>query len=177
MSYIDSIRAQRELCSHNGCTLREAAIIASVVAKKKVPVLHSAAALLRIANMDYTGKTSCPNIFHGCLFLLGPNSLFIRVLIDNKYQLPYKVVDALVFHFIRLSNTYKARGRGDAQQLPVLWHQSLLAFCQRSESFKDALLDVIRVNPHSQIGLEVRRELVNSVARGEPRPDVAQDMS
>jgi len=26
---------------------------------------------------------------------------------------------ALVFHFIRLSNTYKARGRGDAQQLPV----------------------------------------------------------
>ncbi|KAG2345112.1 Bystin-domain-containing protein [Suillus weaverae] len=148
-----------------GCTLKEAAIIASVVAKKKVPVLHSAAALLRIANMDYTG----------------PNSLFIRVLIDKKYQLPYKVVDALVFHFIRLSNTYKARGRGDTQKLPVLWHQSLLAFCQRyspdlTPDQKDALLDVIRVNPHLQIGLEVRRELVNSVARGEPRPDVAQDV-
>lgn len=149
----------------NGCTLKEAAIIASVVAKKKVPVLHSAAALLRIANMDYTG----------------PNSLFIRVLIDKKYQLPYKVVDALVFHFIRLSNTYKARGRGDTQKLPVLWHQSLLAFCQRyspdlTPDQKDALLDVIRVNPHLQIGAEVRRELVNSVARGEPRPDVAQDV-
>lgn len=149
----------------NGCTLKEAAIIASVIAKKKVPVLHSAAALLRIANMDYTG----------------PNSLFIRVLIDKKYQLPYKVVDALVFHFIRLSNTYKARGRGDTQKLPVLWHQSLLAFCQRyspdlTPDQKDALLDVIRVNPHLQIGLEVRRELVNSVARGEPRPDVAQDV-
>ncbi|KAG1863704.1 Bystin-domain-containing protein [Suillus subluteus] len=149
----------------NGCTLKEAAIIASVVAKKKVPVLHSAAALLRIANMDYTG----------------PNSLFIRVLIDKKYQLPYKVVDALVFHFIRLSNTYKARGRGDTQKLPVLWHQSLLAFCQRyspdlTPDQKDALLDVIRVNPHLQIGVEVRRELVNSVARGEPRPDVAQDV-
>jgi essential nuclear protein 1 len=149
----------------NGCTLKEAAIIASVVAKKKVPVLHSAAALLRIANMDYTG----------------PNSLFIRVLVDKKYQLPYKVVDALVFHFIRLSNTYKARGRGDTQKLPVLWHQSLLAFCQRyspdlTPDQKDALLDVIRVNPHLQIGVEVRRELVNSVARGEPRPDVAQDV-
>ncbi|KAG2159056.1 Bystin-domain-containing protein, partial [Suillus bovinus] len=149
----------------DGCTLKEAAIIASVVAKKKVPVLHSAAALLRIANMDYTG----------------PNSLFIRVLIDKKYQLPYKVVDALVFHFIRLSNTYKARGRGDTQKLPVLWHQSLLAFCQRyspdlTPDQKDALLDVIRVNPHPQIGLEVRRELVNSVARGEPRPDLAQDV-
>lgn len=149
----------------NGCTLKEAAIIASVIAKKKVPVLHSAAALLRIANMDYTG----------------PNSLFIRVLIDKKYQLPYKVVDALVFHFIRLSNTYKARGRGDTQKLPVLWHQSLLAFCQRyapdlTPDQKDALLDVIRVNPHLQIGLEVRRELINSVARGEPRPDVTQDV-
>ncbi|KAF8556261.1 Bystin-domain-containing protein [Imleria badia] len=148
-----------------GCTLKEAAIIASVVAKKKVPVLHSAAALLRIAQMDYTG----------------PNSLFIRVLIDKKYQLPYKVVDALVFHFIRLSNTYKARSRGDTEKLPVLWYQSLLAFCQRyspdlTPDQKDALLDVVRVNPHPQIGPEVRRELVNSVARGEPQLDMIQDV-
>ncbi|EGO27199.1 hypothetical protein SERLADRAFT_446425 [Serpula lacrymans var. lacrymans S7.9] len=149
----------------SGCSLKEAAIIASILAKKKVPVLHSSAALMRIAEMDYTG----------------PNSLFIRVLIDKKYQLPYKVVDSLVFHFIRLSNTYKARGRGDSEKLPVLWHQSLLAFCQRyspdlTPDQKDALLDVIRVNPHAQIGPEVRRELVNSVARGEPRPDVPQDV-
>jgi len=34
----------------------------------------------------------------------------------------------------------------------------------------------VRANPHSQIGPEVRRELVNSVARGEPRPDVDQDV-
>jgi essential nuclear protein 1 len=33
---------------------------------------------------------------------------------------------------------------------------------------KDALLDVIRVTHHPQISSEVRRELVNSVARGEP---------
>ncbi|KAH7888090.1 Bystin-domain-containing protein [Phlebopus sp. FC_14] len=150
----------------NGCTLREAAIIASVVAKKKVPVLHSAAALLQIAEMDYSG----------------PNSLFIRVLIDKKYQLPYKVVDALVFHFIRLSNTYKARSRAESEKLPVLWHQSLLSFCQRyspdlTPDQKDALLDVIRVNPHAQIGPEVRRELINSVARGEARPDADVDMS
>lgn len=39
----------------SGCTLKEAAIIASIIAKKKVPVLHSAAALLRIAQMDYAG--------------------------------------------------------------------------------------------------------------------------
>ena len=99
----------------DNCTLREAAIVASVLARTKIPVLHSSAALLRIAEMDYSG----------------PNSLFIRVLVDKKYELPYKVVDALVFHFIRLSNTYKASRRGDADKLPVLWHQSLLVFVQR----------------------------------------------
>jgi essential nuclear protein 1 len=41
---------------------------------------------------------------------------------------------------------------------------------------KDALLDVIRVNAHPQISPEIRRELVNSVARGEPRPDMDVDM-
>ena len=76
--------------------------------------MHSAAALIRLANMDYSG----------------PNSLFIRVLLDKKHALPYKVVDALVFHFIRLSNTYKAK-RGESEKLPVLWHQSLLVFAQR----------------------------------------------
>ncbi|GLB33428.1 putative bystin [Lyophyllum shimeji] len=101
-----------------GCTLKEAAIVASILAKVKVPVLHASAALLRIAEMDYSG----------------PNSLFIRVLLDKKFELPYKVVDALVFHFIRLSNSYKAKTRGDAEKLPVLWHQSLLVFAQRRVS-------------------------------------------
>ncbi|TFK29267.1 cell adhesion protein byn-1 [Coprinopsis marcescibilis] len=143
-----------------GCTLKEAAIIASILAKVKVPVLHASAALLRIAEMDYSG----------------PNSLFIRVLIDKKFDLPYKVLDALVFHFIRLSNTYKAASRGDAEKLPVLWHQSLLVFAQRYASDltpdqKDALLDVIRATPHPQLSLDIRRELVNSVERGAPRTD------
>ena len=41
---------------------------------------------------------------------------------------------------------------------------------------KDALLDVVRANPHHQISPEVRRELVNSVVRGEPRPDEDGDV-
>ncbi|KAJ3526633.1 hypothetical protein NM688_g8236 [Phlebia brevispora] len=148
----------------NGCTLQEAAIVASVLAKVKVPLLHSSAALIRLANMEYSG----------------PNSLFIRILLDKKYALPFKVVDALVFHFIRLSNTYKAK-LGESEKLPVLWHQSLLVFCQRYASDltpdqKDALLDVTRANPHPQISPEVRRELVNSVERGAPRPDTDGDI-
>ena len=130
----------------------------------------------------------------------GPNSLFIRVLVDKKFELPYKVVDALVFHFIRLSNSYKAKTRGDSAKLPVLWHQSLLVFAQRydipltPESLtsvhylqrryasdltpdqKDALLDVIRATPHPQISAEIRRELVNSVERGAPRTQPNQDV-
>ncbi|KAJ7873387.1 Bystin-domain-containing protein [Mycena olivaceomarginata] len=148
-----------------GCSLKEATIVASVLARTKIPVLHASAALIRIAEMDYTG----------------PNSLFIRVLVDKKFELPYKVVDALVFHFIRLSNTYKARTRGDSDKLPVLWHQSLLVFAQRYASDltpdqKDALLDVVRATPHAQIGPEIRRELVNSVVRGAPRTDVNGDV-
>ena len=124
----------------------------------------------------------------------GPNSLFIRILLDKKHALPYKVVDALVFHFIRLSNTYKAK-LGESEKLPVLWHQSLLVFCQRFVAIfnshcqrsilthairyasdltpdqKDALLDVVRANPHPLISPEVRRELLSSVERGAPRQD------
>lgn len=68
------------------CTLREAIIIGSVIAKNSIPMLHSSAALLKIAEMDYTGA----------------NSIFLRIFFDKKYALPYRVVDAVVFHFLRL---------------------------------------------------------------------------
>lgn len=95
------------LCESGTCTLKEASIMGSVLQRVSVPVLHSAAALLRLADMDYTG----------------PNSLFIRILLDKKYALPFKVVDALVFHFLRFKD--------DAREMPVLWHQSMLVFVQR----------------------------------------------
>jgi Bystin len=39
-----------------GCTLKEAAIVASVLSKVSVPVLHSAAALARLAGLpNYSG--------------------------------------------------------------------------------------------------------------------------
>ena len=56
-----------------------------MLAKTSIPVLHSSAALLKIAEMDYNGA----------------NSIFMRVLLDKKYALPYRVVDAVVHHFIR----------------------------------------------------------------------------
>jgi len=151
------------LCK-SGCTLKEASIVGSVLSRVHVPVLHSAAALLRLATMEYSG----------------PNSLFIRVLLDKKYALPYQVIDGLWSHFVRLANSHKG-SKATGEKLPVLWHQSLLVFCQRYASDmtpdqKDALLDVLRLQFHAQIGPEIRRELVNSVARGEPRPAEDHDM-
>jgi essential nuclear protein 1 len=87
--------------------LREATIIGSVLSKVSVPVLHSSAAILRIAEMQYTGS----------------NSVFLHVLLNKKYSLPYRVVDAMVDHFARLSK--------DERKLPTLWQRSLLTFVQR----------------------------------------------
>jgi essential nuclear protein 1 len=41
---------------------------------------------------------------------------------------------------------------------------------------KDALLDVVRVRPHPVISAEIRREIVNSVERGAPRPEDGEDV-
>lgn len=134
------------LCESGTCTLREALIIGSVLAKTSIPMLHSSAALLKIAEMDYTGA----------------NSIFIRTLLDKKYALPYRVVDAIVFHFARFAT--------DDRDLPVLWHQSLLTFVQRykediSVEQKETLLELIRKQSHHEITAEIRREIVESKCR------------
>merc|ERR1712147_246323 len=46
------------LCESGTCTLREAIIVGSVLAKNSIPVLHSCAAMLKIAEMEYSGANS-----------------------------------------------------------------------------------------------------------------------
>ncbi|KAB0796720.1 hypothetical protein PPYR_10781 [Photinus pyralis] len=128
------------------CTLREAIIIGSVISQNSIPMLHSSATLLKIAEMDYTSA----------------NSIFLRIFIDKKYALPYRVVDALVFHFLRFQN--------DHRELPVLWHQAFLTFVQRykadiSTEQKEALLELLRTQSHPQITSEIRRELQSAKCR------------
>ncbi|CAK9813581.1 BYSL [Anthophora plagiata] len=128
------------------CTLREAIIIGSVIAKNSIPVLHSSAAILKIAEMDYTGA----------------NSVFLRIFLDKKYALPYRVIDAVVFHFLRFER--------DPRELPVLWHQALLTFVQRyksdiSSEQKEALLGLLRKQYHHVITNEIRRELQHAKCR------------
>ena len=135
------------LCESGTCTLREALIISSVLARCSIPMLHSSAALLKIAEMEYSGA----------------NSIFIRTLLDKKYALPYRVIDAVVFHFLRFKT--------DTRTLPVLWHQALLTFVQRykedmSVEQKEGILELVRGGrTHHEIGSEVRREIVSSKCR------------
>jgi hypothetical protein len=71
------------LCAE-GCTLREAAILGSVLAKVSIPVLHSAAGLLKIAEMEYTGTKGwrwggivpCTFVFH-LVALIRPFTLML----------------------------------------------------------------------------------------------------
>ncbi|KAG5532368.1 hypothetical protein RHGRI_026860 [Rhododendron griersonianum] len=68
--------------------------------------LNYSVALLRLAEMEYCGTTS----------------YFIKLLIEKKYALPYRVLDAMVAHFMKFVE--------DERIMPVIWHQSLLAFVQ-----------------------------------------------
>ena len=155
----------------SGATLREASIISGVLARVSIPVLHSAAALLRLC--EIAAEQSAINSESA-----GAANIFIRVLLEKKYALPYKAVDALVFHFLRFRGSKEEQAlAGEEKKLPVLWHQGLLIFAQRykndiTEDQREALLDLILVRGHREIGPEVRRELLAGRGRGvvEPPP-------
>jgi essential nuclear protein 1 len=161
------------------CTLREATIIGSVVARISIPVLHSAAALYHLCEIASNQMTIDVESAGAC-------NIFIRTLLEKKYALPYRVIDELVFHFLRFkiakqpneedvsrdgSSRYTGKkGAGDPK-LPVLWHQCLLAFAQRykneiEEEQRDALLELLKVRGHKDISPEVRRELLEGKSRG-----------
>lgn len=102
--------------------------------------------MLKLAEMEYNGA----------------NSIFLRLLLDKKYALPFRVLDALVAHFLMF--------RTEQRVLPVLWHQSLLTLVQRykadlSSEQKAALLELLKVQTHTQISAEIRRELQNAESR------------
>lgn len=141
------------LCQSRTCNLREAVIIGSVIQKVSIPSLHSSVALLKIAEMEYCGT----------------NSYFMKLLLDKKYALPYRVLDAIVTHFVRFLE--------DDRTMPVIWHQCLLAFIQRYKNElrkedKDNLERLMRHHKHYLVTPEIKRELQNSVNRGQTGADV-----
>lgn len=137
------------------CSLREAMIAASVLSKVSIPSLHSSVALTQLTQRDYTPA----------------RTVFIRVLIEKRYALPYQTLDDLVFYFMKFRLNSQERPTDD-QDLPVVWHKAFLAFAQRykndiTEDQKDFLLETLRQRFHHAIGPEIRRELVSGHGRRE----------
>ncbi len=129
------------LCASDGgrdaaATLREATIVASVLGRMTVPVLHSAAALLRLSEQPYSGA----------------RSIFIKTLLDKRYALPERVLSAVHAYFMRFEAIEAAVAQSPlvdantaSSALPVLWHQSLLVFAQRyKHELGDARLRALR---------------------------------
>jgi essential nuclear protein 1 len=152
------------------CTLREATIVSSVLARVSVPALHSAAALSRCCDIAAEQMAGDVNA-------AAPTNLCIKTLLDKNYALPFQTIDALVFHFLRFRPTAKVDrtvsfGSLDdvSERLPVVWHQCLLSFAQRykndiAEEQREALLDLLLVRNHDEISPEIRRELLAGRAR------------
>ena len=138
------------LCQEH-CTLREAAIVASVLQRVSIPVHHAAVAIHKLAQQqEYSGASS----------------IFIKTLLDKKYSLPAPVIGSLVRHFANFQH--------DERELPVLWHQALLVFVQRyknevQDEARDALKRVMKKHYHHKITPEIRRELFGAQAWNEER--------
>lgn len=135
------------------CTLREAMIVASVLSKVSIPALHSSVALTQLTQRNYTPA----------------RTVFIRVLIEKRYALPYQTLDDLVFFFMKFRVSSQEESSHETN-LPVVWHKAFLAFAQRykndiTEDQKDFLLETLRQRFHHAIGPEIRRELLSGSGR------------
>lgn len=125
--------------AEQGCSAREASIMASILARCSLPVIHSSVALLKLTQMPFSGA----------------RILFILTLIKKRYALPVQVLEALVGYFDKLSR--------EPGTFPLPWHEALLYFVQRYKRDLTAeqvavLKAVTRAKPHA-VGEEVRREL------------------
>ncbi|CAE7540230.1 bysl [Symbiodinium pilosum] len=123
------------------CTLREAVIMGSVLAKASVPVMHVAASVVRLCTMTPW---------------YGTTAIILAALLNKKYALPLKVIECLVAHFCSFA--------GEDKVLPLVWHRALLIFVQRykfelSADQKRRLKELLRVHYHESVGPEIRREL------------------
>ncbi|CAN8102934.1 unnamed protein product [Discula destructiva] len=164
------------LIGSGSCTLREAHIISSVMARVSVPVLHSAAGLKGLCDLAAQQTSNGESA--------ASTNVFIKILLDKGLALPYQVIDALVFFFLRFRSTDPAAVKEAeamdrpsenkiARQLPVLFHQCLLSFAQRyrndiNEDQREALLDLLLTHGHFKIAPEIRRELLAGRGRGVP---------
>jgi essential nuclear protein 1 len=128
------------LVKSGDCTLREALVFGSVLAKASVPAAHAAVVIMKLAELPYSGA----------------QSVFLIVLLNKRYALPNRVIGAVALAFLKHAD--------DTSERPVLWHQSLLVFVQRyrgdlSDDLSGQILKLLKTHRHHTITHDIRREL------------------
>lgn len=145
------------LLEQENCNSREALLVGSVLSKISIPVLHSSAALSWLLSADREMSNA--------------NMVFIRVLLEKRYALPYQVIDECVFYFMRFRNVLDGQEINvQSDALPLVWHKAFLSFATRYKNDitldqRDFLLEVLRQRGHKIITPEIRKELLAGVSR------------
>lgn len=162
------------------CSAREAMIVASILKKCSIPVQHSSVALSWLLDREFSPQAT----------------VFIRVLLEKKYALPYQTIDDLVFYFMRFRvitdqtrsemlddedyEIAEKRKLRETEPMPLIWHKAFLAFAQRykndiTDDQRDFLMEVIRQRGHKEIGPEIRRELLEGKRREEEKQKLVKE--
>ncbi|KAK9174359.1 Bystin family protein [Cryptosporidium meleagridis] len=160
------------LAEDETCTIKEAIIIGSILSKVSIPVLHTAAAIIKLSQIK---------VWNTC------QTHFIMVLLCKKYSMPKKVIDELVDNFTKFDQ--KSLHYNDSSPLfshnninlnstsvqtnsilPVTWHKTLLVFVQRykyefSSDQINRLNDLVKNQYHYLISPEIIRELSHSLIK------------
>jgi essential nuclear protein 1 len=151
------------LCIEN-CTLREAAIVASVLQRVSIPVHHAAVAIHKLATMHTSVSSSTLLSEYS-----GATSIFLKTLLNKKYSLPAPVIGSVLKYFTNFLN--HGTTTTTTIVLPVLWHQALLVFVQRYKNaitmddvtIRDTFRKLLKQHYHHKITPEIRRELFGSI--------------
>lgn len=132
------------LCESGDCKHSESVVIGSVIKKRSVPLLHSAAALFRITMIPYTATY---------------DTIF-KSIIEKQYSLPTKVVAGIVDYFLKFKN--------ENRKLPIIWHQTLLLFVQlyKQDLSRDDKLKLLLLieSQRSAVTQDIKRELLTKSA-------------
>ncbi|OII71520.1 bystin family protein [Cryptosporidium andersoni] len=161
------------LAQDQTCTVKEAIIIGSILSKVSVPVLHAAAALIKLSQIK--PWNSC-------------QTHFMMILLNKRYAMPRKVIDELVLQFDKFNTknfdtnidysieqlylhsniNLNSINKSSNTILPVIWHKTLLTFVQRykyefSPSQTSKIQNLVKSQYHYIISPEIVRELSHSL--------------
>lgn len=171
------------------CSVREAMIAASVLKKTSVPVQHAAVALSWLLEQDFSPAST----------------VFIRVLIEKKYALPYQTIDDIVFYFMKFRiitdnkssftinnemtqdddeifddveiDMTQQRKLQQSPPLPLVWHKALLAFAQRYKNdITDDQRDFLMEVIRQRGHKEIGPEIRRELLAGKPKEFVQQPL-